>query len=177
MQALEDFKLTGSDTLASLNKDNGRNIVARIVEHSGVESSSVEPVVELLVSVARTVEMQEGGKIQRFLRRHGEVMKTELAAMLTSGALDVQAAEHIATLWLQNTCNLPILANHDQHIRAFSRRVGISERELLDSADRMDVNVSVLDDLLALANPGDVKKSKGKSARKRWSKMRTRRRD
>jgi len=54
-----------------------------------------------------------------------------------------------AILGFMNAAHLPVLSVDDQHVRAFLKMSGISGAQLLAICDKLDLNVSVLDDILA----------------------------
>jgi hypothetical protein len=58
------------------------------------------------------------------------------------------AEAQAATLWIQNVMNAPVLAV-DSRVRAFMQELNVSEEELISEADRLGLNLSVLEDLLA----------------------------
>ena len=77
-------------------------------------------------------------------------MVDQLQQMVMSTGVGEKESRKTAVLWLQNVANIPILLPEDDHIRDFCKKHKITKEELVDSADRLDLNVAVLDDLLAL---------------------------
>lgn len=152
--ALDGFDMVTVDALVGATSNNGSlALLENLIARAGVDADESARVADVMVSVARVVSSDLGGKVQRLLRQHGEALAADMVRVLCRGGVEKRAAESAATLWLQNTCNLPILSRHDPHVEAFCRAAKVSEAELVESADRVDVNIAVLDDLLALADP------------------------
>jgi hypothetical protein len=101
-------------------------------------------------SLAQVIQKRWNGYLQKLLRSHGEKMARELGEALGEAGLDPDESAKISVLWLQNVANLPILLPNDSHISGFCKTHSLSDPALLDTADRLGLNVAVLDDLLAL---------------------------
>jgi len=147
--------------------DEGRvRLASQILERVGVAETDAGNAVASLIKLAQTVQDKWDGHIQRFLRSFGERMALELAAALADGAVEKAKASKVATLWLQNVANLPILLPDEPHIRAFSSEFGISRTELVEIADELDLNVASVDDiLLARKLEGSRTKHRGKGGK------------
>ena len=93
-------------------------------------------------------------------------MASELAKVLKTAGIQDRSAAKTAVLWLQNVANAPILLPEDQYVQDFCKDHRLSEQELVDTADRLGLNVAVLDDLLALeaTAANEEKLAKGKKA-------------
>ena len=75
---------------------------------------------------------------------------SEIQTVLLSSGLTVNNARGVAILWLQNIANLPLLLTDSPHVERYCKEMGISSEQLLNYMDTFGLNVSVLDDLLAL---------------------------
>ena len=148
VQILSSLELSSVDALADKEQEQ---LVRGILEQIGVPEATSTRTVNLLQAAAVTTRKRWGGHIQCFLREQGLRMAKDLAAVLQQAGLQEAPAMRAATLWLQNVANLPILLSGDPHIRRFCAQNGVSEEELLESADRLGLNVAVLDDLLTVA--------------------------
>jgi len=150
--AVETLKELGMIAPALLANpgDEHRQFIRRVLMQDGVEAELASDGVDLLVALARVAEVKWGGHVQRFLREHGLRMADDLKSILVGVGLDDQSAGKTAVLWLQNVANIPVLIPGDVHIREFGLRFRLSERQLLDAADKIGINVAVLDDVLAL---------------------------
>ena len=147
--------------------------VKRVMLQCGIDSSIIDPATELIVSLAQTVTKKWGGHIQRLLRNHGEKMAETLAKELERSGIHQNYAKKIATIWLQNVANIPILLDDDAHILSFRKQFGMTRQDLLDTADSIGINVSVLDDLLAIqANSNNHRQKKASQKQMKSAKRR-----
>lgn len=146
---LEELELISAIDLANANKGQ-QEFIASVFLQIGFDDDMATKATSLLLTAARYTEKKWAGYIQRFLRKHGERMANELKVTFAKFGLDKQSAGKVAVLWLQNVANIPILLPQDPHIESFCRHSAISPNELLEISDRLGLNVSVLDDLLAL---------------------------
>ena len=169
LQTLREMGMLTQDGLADAEaRDLG--LLSEVLRRHGFDGESGDPeeLALLLVAVARVVRTKWKSRLQRFLREHGDRMAAELAGAMTAGGVSREVARKAAVLWLQNVANLPIVDTDDAHLRRFRSAFALSNQALLDVADRTGVNVSVLDDLLALevavasANGGAKPKRKAK---------------
>jgi hypothetical protein len=88
-------------------------------------------------------------------------MVRELQSALKNIGVSSDTAAKIAVLWLQNVADLPILLPGDIYIQSFCEDHKLSPRKLIEAADRLGLNVGLLDDLLAAKAAANVQKSKG----------------
>lgn len=173
VETLSTLGVIGAADLASSDEEQQRlvqDVIRRLSPRSEASSESCSQTARLLVRIARTVTKRWNGHIQRFLRQHGSKMVSDLASLLEGNDLPRSAAAKIATLWLQNVANLPLLKQDDEHIRRFRASAGLSNSELLHLADEFHLNVAVLDDILALHSRaatvgGSATRSKSATAR------------
>jgi len=151
--ALHHLTELGSLSVSDLARadDERKQFIRNILAQVGIDSTAASAATTVLVGVATVVTERWGGHIQRFLRRYGDEMVNELGGVLASSGLDSMKSTKAAILWLQNAAHLPVLSVDDQHVRAFLKMSGISGAQLLAICDKLDLNVSVLDDILASA--------------------------
>lgn len=140
--------------------------IAQVFNQHGCNMANATQACSTLVSLAAAVQEKWKGHLQRFLREHGEKMSHEMQAVISSAGVGRMQSRKIAVLWLQNVANLPILLPDDPHIQEFCHNHGISQSALVDTADRLDLNVAVLDDLIALETQA-AEASRATSAGKR----------
>ena len=112
------------------------------------DHARVEELATTLERVSHAIEQRFGGGIQRFLRSHGERMVHELSELLAECGVPAQKSRRVATVWLQNVSNMPVLSSDDEHVAAFCKAHQLTPRDLLHLADAMSVNVAYLDDAL-----------------------------
>ena len=106
--------------------------------------------VRLIANLGARVQQRWGGHVQRLLREHGRRMADDVAGDLIASGLPEDVALKAATLWLQRVCNIPSILPGDVHIEQFCARFDVTPDQLVDAADRLSLNVSLLDDLLAI---------------------------
>lgn len=149
INALSPLGLLSATELAKSDAKS-RDFIRRAMARVGVRPQTAEHATAVLVGFARTVQAKWGGHLQRFLRIHASQMVTELSASLADSGLGGFQSEAAATMWLQNTTNAPVLSGRSRHVRDFLEKAGVSESELLETADEMGINATLLDDLLAV---------------------------
>lgn len=124
-------------------------VLAYVLRQHGFSTDSVELACRLLAHVANVVQQNYGGKIQRYLRRHGEVMRDELVSAFGSASLDKSRMEYAISHWLQNVLSLPISLQNDAVVE-FCQKRGVGPQDLWQAADELDLNLAVIDDLLEM---------------------------
>lgn len=147
---LDRLHLVSIDDLSPLS-DAQRELMVAVLARQGLTVGDAGKAVETMSRVATAVRQRFDGYLQRFLRKHGETMANDLGKSLSS-TLDMRERDghKIAVLWLQRVANIPLLLPDDPHIGEFCRAHRLTPQVLLETADRLGLNVSVLDDLLAL---------------------------
>lgn len=171
IETLKKFGLVDPLRLSSLSPEL-QAFVKQLFLQLGCNGEQSEKATNLLSALGAMVKKTWDGYLQRFLREHGRKMVAELGAILNSAGISDSASRKIATLWLQNVANVPVLLSSDRYIQAFCREHQLSDTELVETADRLGLNISVLDDLLAMeqmassqdGSKGAGKKSKAKAA-------------
>jgi hypothetical protein len=99
--------------------------------------------------LAKAIEDSYGGKLQVMLRKYGNMMLNELESELGKGlAIERKQLRAAITIWLQNTLEMPVLLE-DEILETFCQLHNITQDELVAAADRLDLNLAVLDELLA----------------------------
>jgi hypothetical protein len=155
VRILKDLHLLRTSDLAALplNGDHldmsqpNLVLIAEVLRRVGFSDDGIVRAMKVMVSVAQGLEQNHKGKIQNYLRTYGERMLAELSqhfSFTSSSETDVQFG---FCMWLQNTLNMPVPA-WDERVQRFCNQLGITESELLCSADNLDMNVAVLDDLI-----------------------------
>jgi len=161
VSTLTELDVTSVTSLARANQEQ-EAFIRRVLLQSGIEERTADNAIALFTSVAAAIKKRWNGHLHRLLREHGQTMTDDLGALLVENGVERRIAQKVATLWLQNVANIPLLLPDDAHIRSFCKRAGISPRQLLETADGLGLNVTVLDDLLALqaqSNGGSHRRS------------------
>jgi hypothetical protein len=96
---------------------------------------------------ASSLIKSHGGKIQKYLRSYGRQMIEELQDDFTFTALDSDDLEYAFGYWFQNVLNMPIILR-SKSVDAFCDELDISDEELIQSVDALDINLALVDDLI-----------------------------
>lgn len=150
LDALDGLGLVTASSLATSTKAD-RDLVLQVMLRHGIERAVAVSAVNALARLGQMAYRQYEGHFQRFLRDHGRAITEDLSKRLGEAlGLDAKETEKVAVLWLQRVANLPLLLPRDPHITAFCKTHGLTAEALVEAADRLGLNISVLDDLLAL---------------------------
>lgn len=121
-----------------------------VLAQYGIPADAVEDRAAILARLGTVVTSSFEGGIQRFLRRHAEAMRDELAALLTDAGHQVHdETRRAVTHWLQNAASMPLSVNDDA-VEAFCRERGLTVADLQEAADAVGLNVAVVDDVIRL---------------------------
>jgi hypothetical protein len=142
---LADTRFSDSDNEA---KDPPASAITSALIQSGLNKDAAAAATRAICEAARIIRDSYGGKIQKFLRKYAQEMIKELDAtfQFTEKGLD---KKKVFTMWLQNALEMPIILP-EQHIQKFIKENRINEETLLKSADELDINPMVIDDLLRI---------------------------
>lgn len=149
VDALRKMDLASVEALSTLTPETS-SFISKILVQLGADEQTAQASVRLLSSVANVVKAKWTGYVQRFLREQGQRMVNDLADALRQADVAEATSRKIALVWLQNVANIPVLSTSDAYVQSFCKEHELSEEELVNTADRLGLNVSVLDDLLAL---------------------------
>jgi hypothetical protein len=148
LSILGAMNLTDPAELAALPSNGERPMVEAILQRLGYSDQSAGTALQQLAATGRMVQSQMGGKIQRFLRSHGERMRDEMVGHLVAEQVDPAAARDAVTHWLQTVLTMPVSFRHDS-LEQLCLEEGGSIDEALGLADEIDLNVAALDHLAA----------------------------
>lgn len=158
---LAGMGLLDVNTLATLANDDAR-FFAQILIRCGFSNTEAKRGIGVLTSVATSVKANYSGKIQRLLRKHGEKLRDEMTATFREAGLARAELKYAVTHWLQNALSMPISLESDA-VRRFCVENRVTVSQLVETADTLDVNVSLIDDLLEMMP--EKKKGSRKSRR------------
>ncbi len=130
------------------SKEHGEHLTLVLREY-GLSATESKTVVATLREAATQIHKLLGGHLHKFLRHYAELMLRELTSRFRLKHLDAWQSQQAFVMWLQNTCNLP-LSLDDANVAAFCTEFRITEKELVDAADAIELNLAVVDDLVAL---------------------------
>jgi len=169
-QAVDLLKGLNLLTPKDLEKIDDEQIafICQVLLKAEMEIREAKLAAKALLKLSRLINAKWNGYIQKWLRSHGEKMVKELQTYLIRSGVESQEAKRIATLWLQNVCNLPLLLEGDPHIKNFCSKFKLTEAGLADILDELGLNACVAEDLLAIHNEqnGSVNGSGRKSGAK-----------
>ena len=153
VNSLNYLGLLKMDKLAALEAPGNEDaiVLAYVLRRHGVSEENSQIAVRLFAKMAKVIEREYGGKMQHFLRRHGENMRDELANAFCIESLNKEQLRYSISLWLQNALSIPISLEHPATIE-FCRKNGVTLEDLLHAADELDLNIALLDDLLEIDN-------------------------
>ncbi len=124
------------------------HFLAFLQEH-GFSQQESERLLTIVSEAASALSQQFDGKIQKYLRKYGELMLKEVPALFHFTTINSDQIGHAFTYWFQNVLNMP-LSLVDSNIVAFCQDNGFEVANLIAAADRLDVNLALLDDLVYL---------------------------
>jgi len=157
---MADAELLRVDQLATGEAHSGdTRVLTALFSRIGMSDVEADNAVQLISSVANVIERDYQGKLQRLLRRYGEMMRDELvsAVCLEAGieGEGEQVVGAMVTHWIQNVTSLPVWAA-GPHVEAFSSARAIDPTEIVIAADGLDFNLTMVDDLIAAHNEAEL---------------------
>ena len=157
------FELTKPSTLKELEPGgDAHRLISFSLAQSGMAADQIDSSIAMLQSAARAVDSAYGGKIQVLLRKHAEATRDELATVLENSGLSCQSLKVAITNWLQNTTNAP-LTLEDESVLRFCEHQGIGPKELESIADHLNLNLALMDDVIALDDASKPLLGKGEA--------------
>jgi hypothetical protein len=134
------------DSKFDLNNPRARRFNAVLLEN-GLSDEEAANGLAATCAVARGLHERHQGKIQCYLRQYGEMMLRDLSSTFTFEHLSEDDTRFAFTYWLQNVLNMPIPLR-DADTVSFCAEHKLTESDLLAAADRLNLNVALLDDIV-----------------------------
>ena len=153
LETLTRLGLLDIDDLVTVVEDDAdaaasADLMKAVLTRLGFQPESAQRAVATIVEAANFLQDHYGGRVQVLLRRQGQVVLDNLMAELPLLSVDEESRRAILTHWLQRTLDLPIpVSSRGVRLAASAHHADIAE--LVDAADRLDINVAILDELLA----------------------------
>jgi hypothetical protein len=152
---MDDAGLLDVDMLGQVGEERRRGVapgaharsVLDFLREGGFAEEEIASGLDAMCDAALSLQQRFDGKVQRYLRRYGELMLDEIEDLFQFTTLDADAARSAFTYWLQNVLNMP-LPLLDEPVRTASRHLGVEPDELVLAADELDLNLAFLDDVL-----------------------------
>lgn len=170
VSTLQDLGVLKIDKLSipAKSTDAPTVVLNHVLKQHGISNEEIQRFLSILTRVTYVVQKDYGGKIQFYLRRHGEALRDELVKAFSNDAAAEKQMRIAITHWLQNGLSLPI-SQEQQAIKEYCDKYGNSVEALWEAADELDINFAVVDDLMELerkvkeSGSGDpVSESKGR---------------
>lgn len=143
------LEIDSPEALASADQDR-QTFLQHALTSLGADSETSRRAVLAIVAFARVAQKSWGGHVQVFLREQGRRTAETLSSLFEDQGINPRMAKKAAVLWLQNVANAPLLLDDDPYVMEFCARNKTNLMELIEAADKLDLNVAVLDDLLAV---------------------------
>lgn len=147
---LKSLGLLNVEILAdsSQQKDEMNKVcITDVLIENGFTKKEIEAFLITISEAAAVIQMKYAGKIQQYLRSYGELILSEVKENFKFSKLSQDDAKYAFTLWLQNTMNMPLsLLSND--VKSFCKSQNIDTTSLVEAADKMDLNLALMDDLI-----------------------------
>jgi hypothetical protein len=148
MDKLAVRDLAAMDPSETTSATSHANAVATVLLGVGYSESEARQAVAALAETAEHIERQYDGKPQRYLREYGQRMLDELPDRFAFDEFAEDDVRYAFTLWFQNVLNMPVTLRSPE-MTTFCERYDVTVEELVAAADVQDINLALLDDLVA----------------------------
>jgi hypothetical protein len=118
-----------------------------VLQEVGLTDVEADIAIELMATTASNLEQRFQGKLQRFLRGQAERFVSEALENLVPKGTNAADMRRAVVLWLQNVANLP-LSLVTKEMESVCYHHGITPDELLKTADHLNVNWAIVDDVM-----------------------------
>jgi hypothetical protein len=143
---ISDVARMSEDRRKRTSDKHGKQVLD-FLEEFGVVGDEAERALDIVFEAATALQTNWGGKIQLYLRHYGELMLNETREHFHFTSLQESEVQEAFTYWLQNVLNMPLsMLNAD--VRLFCDEAGLTPTQLFEAADRLDLNLAILDDLV-----------------------------
>jgi hypothetical protein len=147
------------DALAEAGKGGASSdldLFRGLLHRAGLEPTEADSAIRSVCSVAAGLQQNYGGKVQRYLREYGETMLRELPQKLANPSMADAAIQTAITHWLQNVLDMPIALVEPSSVR-LCEDLGVGFDELAAVADGLDINLALVDDLIAASGDDETR--------------------
>ncbi len=155
-ERLGEMGLLNVDVLASIREganashpsNPASSHILTLLQESGFTDDEAKRTLTTISEAALALQRQFGGKIQRYLRTAGEAMLRDVDEIFQFSAIGNDQVKAAFTYWFQNALSMP-LSLLDSDVQTFCNIHHIATQELILAADDLDINLALLDDLIA----------------------------
>jgi hypothetical protein len=123
-------------------------LMTGILRRQGYDNTEAEIAVVTICEAAYALQQGFDGKVQKYLRKYGELMISELPENFSLSRMSEEDTNHAFANWLQNVLNMPV-AFSNPSVKALCEKLSIKPEELSDIADTNDINLALVDDWAA----------------------------
>jgi hypothetical protein len=127
---------------------SSKNLFGYLVE-KGFTDKEAKNSILAVCEAANSLQLNFGGKIQKYLRNCGEMMIKELPKNFKFSKIKETDINYIFTYWMQNAMSMP-LSLDDKNLQKFCSIFGADTSSLINEADKLDINLALLDDIVNL---------------------------
>lgn len=160
---LENLDLLRIEGLVALAGDGGSPdfdhpdlmLMLRVLERFGFTGAQASVAVTTICEAALALQDRHDGKVQRYLRYYGEQMLDELAKHFSFSRMPDEDARHAFTHWLQNVLNMPVKLA-EPPVKQLCQQFQVTLDDLVAIADELDLNLALVDDMLASSTASGV---------------------
>lgn len=140
------------DTLTNVdNPENEHTIVLRyVLAQQGFTDEEIDRVTTLLADVARVVQRDYDGYVHRSVREHALALREELVTAFETDAMTDEELRYAVSSWLQQAFAMPI-SREPEALKEFCEDLDVRRTALWQAADKLDLTLPLVDDLLELA--------------------------
>lgn len=150
VQSLRGLGLLELDSLAQDSDDNKLTFI-KVLQRLEYPKSVAKDTYEALVDIAKKINQQYEGQVQRLLRKHSNQMVETLSEELLS---EIEGHSHLTEVvrsWVSLTTRLPITVWSPSTIEFLKKfaEVGVTGEMLTRIADKLGLELLTVDDALA----------------------------
>jgi hypothetical protein len=148
VRTLQELDLLNPKALTAVDDNEERNgQIIEVLKEENFNHEEAQRAQTIIQEAATAVCQLFEGRLQFFLRAYAEIMVKDLCEHFVFSSLDQAQAEQAFSLWLQNSCNLP-LSLFDNYVLEFCHHCNLSSPELVAAADELNLNLALVDDLI-----------------------------
>jgi hypothetical protein len=129
--------------------DKIASLIADLLIQNGFEEQVARACTIAVCEAARSIQVSYDGKLQRFLRKYADLMIEELSRVCSLSNVTEQDKRYFLAHWLQNALEMPIPLSNE-FVEQFCKENNIEVADIVKAADKFDINVAVVDDLLKM---------------------------
>jgi hypothetical protein len=160
IQKLDELDLLDLSALASITfTEGGKQFdkddltykrISECLSEAEFSESEIRNSILVLHEAARSLEKNHGGKVQKYLRKYGQKMLDELSNEFSFSEMKEEDVRIAFSYWLQHVLNMPVNLPLKE-IDEFCETCNGTTDDLIETADKLDLNLAVLDDMIKLS--------------------------